>query len=199
MPRKLIYVPMIHTLKEFGGLEGAMLKDLREKYPGGLLDDHMEEIDEYWELVAERISESGLYQPDIAVQLHLFVDGLPNVDDMDGGAEELEKTVAKMIEREIPLYLIIDKLRKAGATLHGTESIALLRAERDYLSALTKCTKERDEGWEEQSVRERDQVMIARIDAVVPPEKTAIVFVGRKHNVVEPLTEPPYNFKFVDL
>jgi len=199
MDRKIYYVPMVHSPEELGSLKEAVVAAREKVFGKADTLRFIREVDGYWKLVTQRIVEAGLCRPEIASHLHIVIDGLPNVDNMDGGAEVLKKTVAHLIEQWIPVYLIIAELQKAGATVHGTENLELLLAERAYWKAIAAKERDSDPEWQKQSLEARDKAIIANTDRVVPDGGTAIVFVGRKHKVVELLTEPPYNFKFVNL
>jgi len=195
MSRKIYYIPMVHTAKELGEMEEATTKIRIRTFGAQQTREFLKDIDNYWELVVKRIRKAGLHQPEITAQLHIFVDGLPN-----GAEEAVQKTVATLVSAgEIPSYKIIGILQTAGATVHGTEDIHLVVAEANYWKAVVEHKCNSDPEWEKQSLKDRDKAIIARVHDIVPENETAIVFIGRLHNVVEPLTEPPYNFEFVNL
>ncbi|MFA4880432.1 MAG: hypothetical protein WC650_02310 [Candidatus Doudnabacteria bacterium] len=59
--------------------------------------------------------------------------------------------------------------------------------------------RQRNPQEEKELLENRDKAIIDRINEVVPQEEIGIIFIGRMHNVVKPLTQPPYNFEIIYL
>lgn len=196
MARKIYYIPMVHSPEELGNIGETVIRTQEQVFGKKQTAALLKEVGEYWKLVEQRVRfGAGLFRSAIASKLHIFVDGLPN------GREDLvEKTVNDLVAQgEIPAYQIIGELKAAGATVHGTENMGYLLKETAYWKTLVARQRTSDPQFEKELLENRDKAIIARVHEVVPDDESAIVFIGRLHNVVEPLTEPPYNFELVNL
>lgn len=195
MSRGLYYIPMLHTKEELGELKETLTEAHKSLFGAKQTEVLFKEIKEYWGLVAERIEKVAFYERETASPLHIFVDSLPN------GTEDLiQKTVQSLIASgEIPAYQIIAKLQAAGAKVHGTEDLEWLIKEVNYWKAVVGRERLRNPQEEKELLENRDKAIIDRINEVVPQEEIGILFIGRMHNVVKPLTQPPYNFEIIYL
>ena len=181
---------MVHSPEELGSLREAIMEVREQVFGKPETLRFIKDIEEYWRLAAQRIVESGLCQPQTATMLHVFVDGLPNADDIQGDIAMVEKTVADLIAQgTIPAYAIIAELQKAGATIHGTENMALLLAEVAYWKAIATQERTKDPKFQQESLENRDEAIITRVNDVVPDGETAIIFIGRAHKVVDQLAD----------
>lgn len=191
MGRKAYYVPMIHVKEEMGTLEKPLIEMHSQTMGSQQLREFFQEIDNFWKMAEGVVEQAGLYQPAIASQLHLFVDSLPN------SREDLvQKRVQYLITQGIPAYQIVKKLLEAGAVIHGTEDATWLLEEAQYWKNVVLNGQKRDPEWEKQSLEKRDQAIISRVNEIVPDGETAIIFIGRKHNVVERLAD---DFEVINL
>lgn len=191
--RKIFYIPMIHRPEELGSFEKKMVTVQEKIFGKEKTIALIKNITAYWELASERIEEAGLYHE--SSLLHIFVDSLPNEKE-----ELVQATVNELIKvGKIPAYQIIAKLQAAGARVYGTENTALLIKEIQYWKDVADNKRVPSQDLEKELLKARDQIIIDRINETVPGGETAIVFIGRLHNVVGPLSKSPYNFKVVQL
>ncbi|MDD5626419.1 MAG: hypothetical protein PHW01_00170 [Patescibacteria group bacterium] len=195
MSRGLYYIPMLHTEEELGGLKETLTEAHKSLFSAQQTEVLFKEIKEYWRLVAERIEKAAFRERETASPLHIFVDSLPN------GTEDLiQKTVQSLIASgKIPAYQIIAKLQADGAKVHGTENLEWLIKEVNYWKAVVGRERLRNPQEEKELLENRDKAIIDRINEVVPQEEIGILFIGRMHNVVKPLTQQPYNFEIIYL
>lgn len=198
MPRKLYYIPMIHKNKELGDLQ-EIVKQLRESLFGERhIATFFKNVEDYWSLVKEKLwFETNLFQADIACKTHVFVDSLPNTEEW-----LVESVLKDLINEGFPAYQLIGEIQTAGATVHGTEDPKLLAEELEYQKESRNRFMEDEEidtAKGERLLKERDEVIIERVHKEVPDGEIAIVFIGRLHNVIGPLSDPPYNFKIAQL
>lgn len=177
----LYYVPMIHTPQELGSLKNAFLAVQTKAYGEKGSHERMEAIERYWQEVERRMQLNGLYRPESASRLHVFVDGLPNTEE-----SLVKKIVEELISQEIPAYIIIKTLLENGAAIHGTENPELLLEEHRYWTEISQG-KTPDPEIAQRLLRSRDQYIAEHIISVVPDEEFAILFIGRSHDVISKL------------
>jgi len=114
--------------------------------------------------------------------LHIFVDSLPN----DKNEVTLQKTVQALIGQNLPFYQIIEKLRKAGATVCGTENVELLLQEYEYWQGIAQGQKT-DKALVQWLLEERDKAIARRINEVLQEGGKGIIFIGAQHRLTPEL------------
>ena len=173
--RTLYYVPMIHSLEELGSLTKNVKINLAEM-------SRNKDLKEYWDEVRRRLRKEGLYGPK-SRRLHIFVDGLPNVD---------EDTVRKVADDLIAsgtshVYRTIADLQKHGAVVHGTENLRLMIEEYEYFKGLTDGVYGNAELSAARLIA-RDTAIAVRIQEVMTDEDDiGILFAGLAHDIVRKL------------
>lgn len=196
--RKLYYIPMIHIEKELGDLQTVTTQVRESVFGKDQAAVFPKKVEEYWKLVERTLQfKTNLFQADIACKTHVFVDSLPNTE------EWLVKFIlSDLIDKGFPAYQLIGELQTAGATVHGTEDPKLLVQEREYQQESKNRflqDEEIDVAKGEELLKERDDVIIKCVHEKVPENEMGIIFIGRLHNVIEPLSKPPYNFELIQL
>lgn len=186
-------VQMIHTPQELGSLKNAFLAEQIKKYGEEGSRERLKEIERYWQEVERRIKFVGLYRPENASRLHIFVDGLPDTEE-----SLVKKIVEELISQKISAYAIIKTLLENGARIYGTEDPKLLLQEHRYWAEISQG-KECDPEIAGGLLRGRDQYIAKRIISVVPEEETTLLFIGRSHDVLHELDQSLNRFTFVYL
>lgn len=177
-PRRLIWIPMIHTQEDLGSL-GEPLRRLHMRQRGrGHWQRRQRAIEEMWTNIGREIDKLDL---DYA-HLRLYQDGLACC----GREEEIVRDLAEIGSRNYQLLL---KLMAQGARLVGTESPELLLEEYE-LSRQTvlaaSSTSARTHAQREASDRileKRDSYIAKRIDETLLPGETGLVFLGLLHSL----------------
>lgn len=191
--RILYYVPMAHTPQELGSLKEAVIAKTRQIYGKQQTKEFLRQVEWYWKEVERRIQKAGLYQPETAVRLHIFVDGLPDTNEA-----RVEKIVQELIAQNIPAYLIIKKLRENGTKVYGTEDPELLLQEHRYWTEISQG-RSGNPREAQRLLKARDRAIASRIDAVVPEGEIGLLFLGRVHKVIEELEKLLSKFKVIYL
>lgn len=191
--RTLYYVPMLHTPQELGSVAEQVIAVREKVYGKQQAQAFISEIERYWKEVARRIQRAGLYVSETTQKLHIFVDGLPDVED-----SLMQKIVAELIEKGIPAYRIIAGLTQRGAQLYGTEDPDLLLREREIWIGVA-AGKRADQQELSVLLAARDRVVACRIDRVVPDGKIGLLFIGKAHNVAQELTKRSRTFRIIYL
>lgn len=190
----LYYVPVIHTPQELGSLKNAFLARRTKIYGEKKTREHLEEIERYWQEEERKIyQEAGLHRPEIASKLHIFIDGLPNTEEV-----LVKKIVEELTLQKIPIYLIVKEVVENGATIYGTEDPELLLREHAYWTGIAQG-KISDLTMSQKLLRSRDQYIANRISAMVPDEESGLLFIGRAHDVICELNKLPRKFKIINL
>src|SRR5579859_1630178 len=124
--RKLIYVPIIHTAADLGGLAEDIAHRTQAILGMGNWQRHTEVVRLYWQAIA------NYWEGKTATGLKIFQDGMP----ADGTVgERIVKDVANQGSIN---YKIIEQLIEKGAVLVKTENPELLREEYDLHRELAK-------------------------------------------------------------
>lgn len=173
--RSIYYIPILHVPREFGSIQEVMIiQQMIGHYGEQKTKEFLEEIEQYWEEAEKRIQKADLNDPETASCLHIFVEGLPQVEE-----NAIQEIVQKGIMQKIPFYCIIEKLLAAGAKIYGTEDEELLLEERRNTSA----NRPSDPRRAEEILGARDLFTAQRINAIVPEGEIGLLFIGRDHNV----------------
>ena len=185
--RTLTVVPIIHTQKEFGILEGK-IQHLQQRAHGiSTMEQLLEAKATYWIAVDYCITKTYAEKPELLQQLHIFIDSLPVTSD-----EILEKIIRDHRERKFPMYVIAAALREKGAHIHGTENPHLLIEEHAYWKGRFERDEPEDVPKERRMLQDRDAAIAARINAIVPDEESALLFIAALHRVRDAFHTDPH-------
>jgi hypothetical protein len=177
--RKLIYVPVLHTLPELGSL-AQVLKDTAIEYLGqAQWDAKIQSMQELWFVLRQEILSWELpYQ-----KLRLYQDGLPICGHERNIVEDLAR--AGSLNHQLLLELV-----ERGASLMGTESPELLleeyRLSRE-LAELGEPTQVTLLVQKQRKIRnkllyERDRYIGNLISSTLNGGETGILFMGIMHS-----------------
>lgn len=191
--RVLYYVPMIHTPQELGSLKESAIAAHKQRYGNRQTEEFFKQVEWYWREVSKRIQKAGLFQPETASRLHIFVDGLPNTE-----KDRVQKIIQELTNLDIPVYNIIKKLQENGAKVHGTENRELLLQEHQYWIGVAKG-KKAEAGVTRKLLKARDQAIARRINEELPEKEIGLLFIGGAHNVIGELAERSGKFKVIYL
>lgn len=167
----------MHTPEELGSLAKPLLGIKKRLYGPQAEKIYREKVNQYWAGIIRRIKQQGLNSLEKCKKMHIYIDGLPQVEDC-----HLQALVQKLIELKLPSHLIAQKLIEEGATIHGTESKELLLEEHSMWVNVTKGIKpnpKRKAGL----LKERDKFIAKRINETLPENEIGILFVGAAHKV----------------
>ena len=175
--RRLLYIPIIHTQVDMGGLHDVIRKRLLQRVGRTAFKRKMDAIESMWTDI-ERIVKAE----DLAYHLvRLYQDGLP----VCGREPEIVNELAKAGSRNHRLLL---DLMEKGATIVGTESPELLEVE--YRSLNEEVTnvdvghsKGRRESDAEERLHKRDRFIAERINSTLQQDETGILFLGMIHSL----------------
>jgi hypothetical protein len=175
--RKLVYIPIIHTLADMGTL-GAAVRGMKLSALGrqGLAHDAAV-VERMWAQI-ESVVENLPVPPGI---VRVYQDGLP----VCSHEPEIVSELASAGNRNHGLLL---KLQARGATLMGTESPELLVEEYQlaaaaFTSGATARTRDRQKQLRDTLIEKRDRYIAARINATLGAGESGILFMGMLHQV----------------
>jgi len=196
MPRRLLYVPIVHAEADLGDL-AARAREATEKAQGPHAWARRQAIvNDFW-LRLHAWAES---QPTWA-GVHLYQDGLPVC------GHELA-IVSEVAAKGSPNHRLLRTLIERGGVLMGTESPELLKRELDLARAQLdrppgQAVDPRHADRARTLLERRDRFMADRIAATLPEAATGVLFIGAMHNVrrlvdpsiqvVDVTTPPPTN------
>jgi hypothetical protein len=179
--RVLIYLPIVHTLADMGGLgetvsQKALQRLGRNKYldKGLLIDEMWSKLEQVVDALPVDWSKARLYQ-----------DGLP----VCSREKEIVTDLAQAGSRNHQLLL---RLMHKGAVLMGTESVDLLLLEyqlaRQALAAdgtarLSEKTHATKNDGSDALLKRRDQYIAKRINETIKPGEVGILFLGMLHSL----------------
>ncbi|MEK7527017.1 MAG: hypothetical protein AAB537_01205 [Patescibacteria group bacterium] len=196
----LYYVPIIHSIEDYGSLGPAIAGAFVKKVGNAEFDRLQKTIHEYWKLIERRIEQAiGNVRG-----LIIYQDGFP--------AGEREK-VLKLFEYmqsdhpESPNFRLVKKLLAQGAILEGTEDPHLLIEQlRLYQRAVEVSSPDKQESIlaagaarSRELVRIRDKSIAKRIRDTLPASGRGILFIGRDHDVISELEKSPEKFTVISL
>ncbi|MBI2865697.1 MAG: hypothetical protein HYX94_14205 [Chloroflexi bacterium] len=180
--RTLIYIPIIHTEDDMGNLGRRLPPDTARRK---LKQDR-------WGQIQERVKSLSIDWTTAKV----YQDGLPDA----------EVQIVNRILTEVPgpNYDLLRWLVANGAELVGTESPALIKEEYDHLQAVLVATSARAKSEARRVYAdragallfERDAYIARRIAQTLPPNGTALLFLGRAHRLTDHLP-PDIEIKYV--
>ncbi|MDA2922501.1 hypothetical protein MYX07_04530 [Patescibacteria group bacterium AH-259-L07] len=199
--REVYFVYIIHqAIEDYGKLGSALAQLYIAKHGQKAFDKLQKKIREYWELVEETIDEK-----------------IPNVEGLiiyqnEFPVSDRERVLAHLGEMlkdfsESCNFKLLKKLLGKGAILEGTEdaNLVMRQWEIDLRVAQTPSLEEqqriRDETAEltQQITKKRDVSIAKRIRDTLPEDGKAILFIGRRHDVIAELAKFPEKFLVTDL
>jgi hypothetical protein len=175
--RKLVYIPIIHTLADMGTL-GAAVRGMKLSALGRQgLSQNAAVVDKMW----ARIESVVAKLPVAPGSLRVYQDGLP----VCRHEQEIVSELASAGNRNHGLLL---KLQARGATLMGTESPELLVEEYQLAAAAfaagaTPRTQVRQKQLHDTLLEKRDRFIAARINGTLGAGESGILFMGMLHQV----------------
>jgi hypothetical protein len=196
--RKLVYIPIIHTLADMGTLGPSFERIKLSKLGRQGSRRHAGLVAKMWDDI-ERVVEN---LPVRAGQVRVYQDGLP----VCGHEQQIVSQLAAAGNRNHRLLL---RLQARGAVLMGTESPELLVEEYQLLtSALASGlarelarAEARQKPRRDALLERRDRYIAGRINTTLAAGETGILFLGMLHavnrhlepdiRVVYPLRSPP--------
>jgi hypothetical protein len=186
--RRLIWVPVIHTEADLGGMSEPVRRLYVAKMGRAKWERHIRAIRTFWSRVEEQIDAWGLAYE----RLRLYQDGLPYC----GREAEIVRTLAEAGSLNCRLLL---KLMERGARITGTESPELLLAEYDLArkslpgeragkpapaQAGRPAGKPARRAFPHRRLLDlRDRYIAARIDETLEPGDTGLIFLGMLHSL----------------
>lgn len=196
----LYYVPIIHSIEDYGSLRLAIKNAFIAKKGQATFDELQKEIHAYWEIVEKKIDEAI---PD-AQGLIIYHDGFPA-----GDREKILTLFGHMRSDnpESPNFQLVEKLLARGAVLEGTEDMNLVVQQLKIYqrAAEASCPDEQAKILAAESVRSkeilklRDVFIAKRIHDTLPNSRKGILFIGRDHDVVTELKKLPRKFTIICL
>ena len=177
--RTLIYLPIVHTEDDMGGLKESVARATLEKMGRAGLARKTAAIDKMWTEIEAAINALALSFD----RVRLYQDGLP----VCGREAEIVTELAQAGSRNHQLLL---RLMAQGAVLMGTESGELLVQE--YQSARQSLTTRppraagvaaANRAWSDALLKRRDQFMAQRINETLTSGETGILFLGMLHSL----------------
>jgi len=176
--RTLIYIPVIHTRADMGGLSDALQRATLRKFGQKSLKRKIYLINKMWTEIEQTIEGLDLgYE-----KVRLYQDGLP----VCGREEEIVRDLTRAGSRNHRLLL---RLMERGATIMGTESSELLVEEYGLIKQWMTVEDIR-QGHETEAhrkaladalIRKRDRYIADRIDQTLQIGETGILFLGMLH------------------
>lgn len=192
--RKLVYIPIIHTLADMGTL-GASIRGMKLSALGRQgLTRNAAVVEKMWEEIESVVANLPVTPGTVRV----YQDGLP----VCGHEQEIVSELAGAGNRNHRLLL---KLQARGAILMGTESPELLVEEYQlaiavFASGASVRTEIRQKQLRDALLEKRDRYIADRINGTLGAGESGILFMGMLHevaryldsdiNVVYPLGPP---------
>lgn len=178
--RKLIYIPIVHTMADMGSEAEALKREYLKRYGRRGWSRSRQAINDVWAGIRKRILALEL---DYA-RVRIYQDGLP----VCGRELEIASEVAARGSKN---YELVIELLQRGAKLEGTESPDLLLKEHKLIKDITQAKDEAErqaarEAYAQESARilkQRDEFIGRRIDDTLKDGEVGILFVGLMHRV----------------
>jgi hypothetical protein len=183
--RKLIYVPIIHTEADLGGLAEDIVQRTRAIVGANNWQKHTEVVRLYWQAIA------SYWKGKNVAGFKIFQDGMP----ADG---DVGKNIVKEVANKGSVnYKVVEHLMGKGAILVKTEDPELLREEyllnrelaksASFLGSITAIMKYR---WrKDKLLKERDKYIATRIAENLAEGETGVCFLGAYHHIFPNLPE----------
>lgn len=175
--RRLIWVPIIHTQEDLGGLTKTVRR-LYTKVGRHKWRDHQRAVDQIWANICVELEKVSVDYS----QVRLYQDGLPCC----GHEEEIVRDLARSGSRN---YQILLEMMAKGARIMGTESAQLLVEEYELSrQALQAACSGRESTAAQRTASDhtlerRDRYIAERISQTLLPGETGLVFLGLLHSL----------------
>lgn len=188
-PRRLIYIPIIHSQEDMGSVSDSVREAYIERKGRQGWEESRLAIRRFWNDIEAKVAALDL---DFA-RVRLFQDGLPVCGFEVRIVRDLATTGIVGAN-----YRILAGLMDRGAALEGTEDVELLLKERRILKSWTAdlsgkpmaaIDRERTALAMNKLLEDRDRYIAGRIDEVLRPGEIGILFLGILHKAIEKL--PP--------
>jgi len=178
----LIYVPILHTLREAGEILLTLRGDNAERTHDTLLADQEKSVKEMWDGIYKKIQETNISYR----SMRIYQDAMP----VCGREKEIAGKLALKGSRNHKLIL---ELLKKGASLEGTEDPDLLIREYDNLNQLTSKATASSQSYKhslneyrEKSaklMKYRAAFIAKRIKNTLKKDEIPLVFMGVRHEL----------------
>jgi hypothetical protein len=167
LARRLLIVPIVHTLVELGSERDEHRADFIARHGDLRWAEREAKIEHYWLTVRDAI----LSLPIGFDHVKIYQDSLPN-------GPETERLVDDMASSGSSNHHLLLLLKARGAAIVGTESLALLLEE-------YQAVKEQRASPElvRRSLEARDRYIAGRIDDTLAEGEIGILFIGAAHDV----------------
>jgi hypothetical protein len=178
--RELIYIPIIHTAKDMGGLSDSIRQAALKVLGKQSLRQKDQLVDQIWIAIEQAIDSLELPFE----KVRLYQDGLP----ICGREMEIVTDLANNGSRN---HRLLEQLIRKGAVLMGTESAELLLEEYRLIKQTVSSRhggKGADTPRDLQKkadilLKKRDQFIAQRINNTLGPGETGIIFLGMLHDL----------------
>lgn len=168
---RLICVPVLHSAAEMGSAGAAYKAAFIARFGEPQWEARCREYDAIWDAIGKGLAQRAPHLD----RVRLFQDSLP----VCGHEAALVHELAAQGSRN---HQLLEKLMRAGATLVGTESPALLLEEYRLLQS-----PERSPQQEADLLQRRDRFIAGRILEALGDGATGILFIGALHAVARHL------------
>ena len=184
--RRLIYVPIIHTMVDMGSKAEVLRQEAIRQLGAERWAKSRQVIEEVWEGIRARLLALELPWE----RVRIYQDGLP----VSGKELEIAREVAAQGSQN---YQLVMELVRRGARLMGTESPELLTREYAHIKRITEATTdaEREEAKRRYAaesgriLKERDTFIARRIAETLEEGEVGLLFLGMLHEVDRLLPE----------
>ena len=184
--RRLIYVPIIHTMAEMGSKADALKQEYLRRFGAEQWERSRRVIDEVWEGIREKLLDLKLPWQ----RVRIYQDGLP----VSGMELEIAQEVAAQGSKN---YQIVLGLVKRGGRLMGTESPELLSREYTHIKRITEAPTDAEREAATQSyaaesaeiLKARDAFIARRIAETLKEGEVGLLFLWMLHEVDRLLPE----------
>jgi hypothetical protein len=178
--RKLIHIPIVHSLTEMGKAKELVRETYLSKTGELAWKESRAALKDFWQAV--EVGVNGMHLD--WARVRLYQDGLPVC-----GFEE--KIVHDLASQGIVNYRLLLQLSARGAKIEGTEDAALLRDEYELILSGLPDKVSAVSAQADRAVRlkrllnKRDRFIAQRIDQTLLPGETGILFLGALHRATE--------------
>ncbi len=183
--KRLLYVPIIHTLSDMGSLGPAIDEVSASVLGENRWAKHKETVARFWDAIGSYLASVD------ASHLKLYQDGLA----ADGNLGR--RVVEEAARRGSKNHQIVLNLMDRGAEIRQTEDLLLLLEEGRQLLRATQGGSNANDAqdfltydYEKQRLTEqRDRFVAGRINETLKEGETGVLFMGAYHNVIPLLAE----------
>lgn len=196
----LYYVPIIHSIEDYGSLGPAIKKAFGGQIGEAAFGRLQKNINELWKIIEERIERTI---PDVGGFV-IYHDGFPV-----GSKEKILALFGYMCQDhpESPNFRLVKKLLAKGAMLEGTEDINLVIEQLQLYKHAAEAVSPDEQkkllaanaARSREITKLRDEFIAKRIHGTLSEEGKGILFMGRDHDVISELEKLPRKFAVIYL